>query len=122
MNRICRLTLVASCALAPALAAVAALELNSQPTSPAKPHGKQEGEKGTLPEKALLRGVVTELDAAGGRVQIQGQWHRVVSGQTHVLSGGKQVPVNRLKVGQKLKFTLAAGNSETKTLGIVYVP
>ena len=122
MNRVLRLTLVATCALAPALAAVAAEEVNSQPTNPARPHGKSEGAKGALPEKALLEGVVTGLDAAGGRVQIQGQWHRIVSGQTQILSGGKQVSANSLKVGQKLKFTAAAGNSETKTLGMVYVP
>ena len=122
MKRVFRLTLAVTCALAPALAAVAAEEVNSQPTSPARPHGNSESGRGTSPEKSLLQGVVTELDAPGSRVQIQGQWHRVVSGQTQILSGGKQVNANSLKVGQKLKFTLASGSTQAKTLGMVYVP
>jgi hypothetical protein len=122
MNRVLKLTLVASCAFAPPLAAIAAEEVNSQSTSPARPHGKSEAAKRALPETALLEGTVTGLDTAGGRVQIQGQWHRVVSGETQVLSGGKQVNPTSLKVGQKLKFTLAAGNTHAKTLGMVYAP
>lgn len=121
MNRRIRSIFVAACAWVPALAAVAALEVNSQPSGPARPHAKSEGAKRAQPDKAPFEGVVTALDATGARVQIQGQWYTVAAGHTQVSSGGKQVPASSLKVGQKLKFNLAAGG-DSKTLGTVYAP
>jgi hypothetical protein len=70
----------------------------------------------------VLHGTVTELDAKGDRVAIQGRWYRIDSGQTKYLKAGQVVQSVSLNKGQALRFTLSARPGDPPTLGVVYVP
>jgi hypothetical protein len=71
---------------------------------------------------ALREGVITALSADGHRVEVQGNWLRVVAGRTRFFQRGTEVTARQLQKGSKVKFTLAPGETDHATLGVVYVP
>jgi hypothetical protein len=74
-------------------------------------------------ESASLRhGVVTALDPAGTRLQVQGIWLEVVAGKTQLLRDGKPASVGTLKVGDAIRFTLAPAAVDGQALRVIYVP
>ena len=71
---------------------------------------------------SLRQGVVGDVSANGERVYVNGTWLFVAEGTTRLFRQGRAVPATSLSKGQLLKFTLAPGAADRKTLGIVYVP
>jgi hypothetical protein len=71
---------------------------------------------------SLRQGVVTALAPGGDRVEIQGQWHRIDPTRSRFVRDGRVVRSDALQKGQALRYTLLAGQGESSTLGIVYVP
>jgi hypothetical protein len=71
---------------------------------------------------SLRQGLVAEVNAKGDAVLINGSWLAVADGRTVLFQRGRSVPASALNKGQVVKFTLAPGVADRKTLGVVYVP
>lgn len=73
-------------------------------------------------QASLLQGVVTEVNAAAGVVEIQRRKYRVVPGSTQVIRSGQTASINAISKGQSLRFTVLVAKSGDQILGVVYVP
>jgi hypothetical protein len=82
-------------------------------SNPARPDAADRDDSASLRE-----GVVTSVSPDGDRVEIQGNWLKVVAGQTRVFRRGTAVTARQIDKGAKVKFTLKPDS----TLGVVYVP
>ncbi len=71
---------------------------------------------------SLRQGVVGAVGANGDAVLVNGSWFVIVEGRTQVFRNGRPAPAGTLAKGQRVKFTLAPGTVDRKTLGVVYVP
>jgi hypothetical protein len=72
---------------------------------------------------SMREGSISAISPKGDQVQINGSWLRVKSTHTHLFRGGRPMKQEDLAVGQKVRFTLAAGGEARRaTLGAVYVP
>ena len=71
---------------------------------------------------SMREGVITALSAKRDRVEINGSWLKLADRKTHLFRHGRAVTRDELAKGQKVKFTMAAGDAEHATLGAVYVP
>ena len=91
----------------------APVESTVRESSPAQPQAALRDESASLRE-----GVVTSVSPDGDRIEIQGNWLKVVAGQTRVFRRGAAVTAKQIEKGTKVKFTLKADS----TLGVVYVP
>ena len=70
---------------------------------------------------SLRQGVVAAVSADAAWVYVNGSWLRIASG-TKLFRQGRPVAAGALAKGQLLRFTLATGAADRKTLGVVYVP
>lgn len=115
------LTLLAM-AISGHVANVNAVDLNL-PSSGAN-HPPSKGTTGLPAEDQshMRSGVITAVEFAGKKVEIDRQWYSIVGGQTQVFKSGKSVRTDVLKPGQAIKFTVTQSGSEGKKLGAVYVP
>ena len=74
-------------------------------------------------ESASLRqGTIGALDPRTGRVQVQGIWLDVVAGRTQLLRGDRAAPLDTLKVGESIRFTVLPGSGAAPTLKVIYAP
>lgn len=71
---------------------------------------------------SLRQGVVADLSPKGDWVFVNGSWLAIVEGRTRLFQSGRTAQPDALRKGQLLKFTLAPGTADRKTLGVVYVP
>lgn len=71
---------------------------------------------------SLRRGMVDSVSASGDAVLIHGSWFFIVEGRTQLFRDGRAASAGALAKGQWVKFTLAPGTADRKTLGVVYVP
>lgn len=71
---------------------------------------------------SLRQGVVADVNTGANTVYINGQWLSIAEGSTRLFRQGRPVQADTLRKGQRLKFTLAPGTGDRKTLGVVYVP
>jgi hypothetical protein len=71
---------------------------------------------------SLRQGVVADVNTSANTVYINGSWLRIAEGSTRLFQQGRPVQADALRKGQRLKFTLAPGAADRKTLGVVYVP
>ena len=73
---------------------------------------------------SLREGLITNVEPQANRLQVQGVWLQAVPGKTVVIRDGRAVPLDALRKGQVVKYTLAVGaaSSSPATLGAVYVP
>jgi hypothetical protein len=71
---------------------------------------------------SLRQGVIGAVSTAGDAVLVNGAWFVIVEGRTQVFRDGRPAPAGTLAKGQQVKFTLAPGTPDHKTLGVVYVP
>jgi hypothetical protein len=71
---------------------------------------------------SLRQGVVADVSPKADWVYINGSWLRIAEGSTRLFRQGRPVQAGALSKGQLLKFTLAPGAADRKTLGVVYVP
>lgn len=71
---------------------------------------------------SLRQGVVGAVSANGDAVLVNGTWFVIVEGRTQVFRNGRPAPAGTLAKGQQVKFTLAPGTVDRKTLGVVYAP
>ncbi len=71
---------------------------------------------------SLRQGVVTALAPKGDRLQVQGIWCDVGADQTLVLRGGQRVPLESVRAGETIKFTVAPGAAERPTIRVIYAP
>jgi hypothetical protein len=69
---------------------------------------------------SMREGVINAV--APDQVEINGTWLKLAEGKTRVFRNGQAVKARELAKGQKVKFTLAAGDGAHATLGAVYVP
>ena len=71
---------------------------------------------------SLRQGVVADVSPNADWVYVNGAWLRITEGSTRLFRQGRAVQPSSLSKGQVLKFTLAPGVADRKTLGVVYVP
>jgi len=71
---------------------------------------------------SLRQGIVADISAKGDWVFVNGSWLGIVDGHTVLFRNGRPVRADVLRKGQPLRFTLAPGVADRKTLGVVYVP
>lgn len=71
---------------------------------------------------SLRLGVVDLVNANGDAVLVNGAWFFIVEGRTQLFRNGRPAPAGALAKGQVVKFTLAPGVADRRTLGVVYVP
>ena len=71
---------------------------------------------------SLRQGMVGSVSASGDAVLVNGAWFFIVEGRTQLFRDGRPAPAGALANGQWLKFTLAPGTADRRTLGVVYVP
>ena len=71
---------------------------------------------------SLREGVISGVNASRDQVEINGSWLKLAAGKTRIFRQGHALNSGDLVKGQKVKFTLAAGDAERVTLGVVYVP
>ena len=71
---------------------------------------------------SLRQGVVADVSPNADWVYVNGAWLRITEGSTRLFRQGRAVQPSTLSKGQVLKFTLAPGVADRKTLGVVYVP
>lgn len=71
---------------------------------------------------SLRQGLVGSVSASGDAVLVNGAWFFIVEGRTQLFRNGRPAPAGALAKGQLVKFTLAPGTADRKTLGVVYVP
>ena len=71
---------------------------------------------------SLRQGMVGSVSASGDAVLVNGAWFFIVEGRTQLFRDGRPAPAGALAKGQWLKFTLAPGTADRRTLGVVYVP
>jgi hypothetical protein len=71
---------------------------------------------------SLREGIVADVGANGDKVLINGSWLAVAAGRTTLFQRGRPVSATALSKGQLVKFTLAPGSADRRTLGVVYVP
>lgn len=122
MNRIKMTVTLLAMAISGHVANVNAVDLNL-PSSVAN-HPPSKGTTGMPAEdkRHMRSGVITTVESAGTKVEIDRQWYSIVGGQTQVFQRGKLVRTDVLKPGQAIKFTVTQSGSEGKKLGAVYVP
>ena len=122
MNRTRMILTLLAMAFSGHVANVNAVDLNL-PSSGAN-HPPSKGATGMpADDKSHMRsGVITTVESAGTKVEIDRQWYSIVGGQTQVFQRGKLVRTDVLKPGQAIKFTVTRSGSEGKKLGAVYVP
>jgi len=70
---------------------------------------------------SLRRGTVEAVDGRGTRVQVQGIWLDLVAGQTQLLRSGTRAPLETLKAGEAIRFTVSAGTA-APALKVIYAP
>ena len=83
---------------------------------------KAETSRATDANHAMREGVVTRIDPQGGRLEIQGEWHSMVWGETHLYQHGHSARPDALKVGQAIRYSVLEGGAGSKRLGVLYVP
>ena len=71
---------------------------------------------------SLRQGMVTALDERGKRVQVQGIWLDVAGGKTQLSRHGQPAPIDSLRVGEAIRFTVAPGSAEAPSLRVIYAP
>jgi hypothetical protein len=71
---------------------------------------------------SLRQGVVDAVSTKGDAVRVNGAWFVLIEGHTQVFRDGRPAPAGALVKGLQVKFTLAPGTTDQKTLGVVYVP
>lgn len=71
---------------------------------------------------SLRQGIIAAIGAKGDVILVNGSWLGIVDGQTVLFRQGKPVRSDVLRKGQQLRFTLAPGAADRRTLGVVYVP
>ncbi len=71
---------------------------------------------------SLRQGRVDAVAPNGDSIYINGAWVAIVVGRTRLFRQGRAVQPDVLGKGQVLRFTLAPGGAEPRTLGVVYVP
>ena len=82
---------------------------------------KTETAPATDTNHAMREGVVTRIDPQGGKIEIQGQWHSVVWGETQIYHNGHSARPDVLKVGQAIRYSVLASDARGKRLGVLYV-
>ena len=100
---------------------VGAVEVGKGAAQPARQANSVQAPARVEPSAKLIEGVVTQLDIARGKVEIQGQWHSIAWGRTQIFQNGHSVRPDALKVGQAVSYSSAEGAAGTKQLGLVYV-
>ena len=70
---------------------------------------------------SIRLGVVTAIGDQRDRIQVNGNWLKVVSGTTRLFRQGRAATINDIVKGQTVRFTLASA-ADRATLGVVYVP
>ena len=73
-------------------------------------------------ESSLHEGVITIVDTLRDRIKVNGSWLYIDSQRTRLFRHGQAVQASALTVGQLLKFTLSAANSEHRVPNVIYVP
>ncbi|MDH3209372.1 MAG: hypothetical protein OEM00_08645 [Burkholderiaceae bacterium] len=76
----------------------------------------------TSPAKNILSGSVTDIDASGSQVQIDGRWYVIKQGRTQLLRNGLPLNTGVLSKGQKVRFSMASQTAGELALGVIYVP
>ena len=82
---------------------------------------KAETTRATDASHAMRDGVVTRIDPQGGRIEIQGQWHSLVWGETQIYHNGHSARPDVLKVGQAIRYSVSESDARGKRLGVLYV-
>lgn len=82
---------------------------------------KAETTRATDASHAMREGVVTRIDLQAGKIEIQGQWHSLVSGETQIYHNGHSARPDVLKVGQAIRYSVSASDARGKRLGVLYV-
>jgi hypothetical protein len=70
----------------------------------------------------LRGGVITRVDLANSRIEIEGQWCSIVWGQTQLFQQGHSARPDALKAGMAVKFSVSEGEAGAKRLGVLYAP
>ena len=71
---------------------------------------------------SLRQGVVTAVSPNADAVFVNGTWLRIEPGVTQLYRQGQATQSSQLNKGQLVRFTLAPGSADRRTLGVVYVP
>jgi len=71
---------------------------------------------------SLRRGSIDAVDGRGMRVQVQGIWLDLVAGQTQLLRNGKRAPLDTLKAGEAIRFTVSASATAAPAMKVIYAP
>ena len=105
-----------------------AITIGSGPAAPAVAAAvPTSGDPATAAQQAddsnsIREGAITEVGAKSDRILVNGSWLKVIAGKTRLFRRGIEVSRDVLETGQKLRFTLAPGEVDRSTLGVVYVP
>ncbi len=71
---------------------------------------------------AMREGVVTGINLQAGRLEIRGQWHSMVWGETQIYQNGHSARPDALRVGQEIRYSVVESDAGVKRLGVLYVP
>ncbi len=71
---------------------------------------------------SMREGVISAVNEKRDQVEINGTWLTVVAGKTQLFRKGRNVKLDELEKGQKVRFTLLSGATGRATLGAIYVP
>ena len=115
--------LIATCAAlaGPALAARVGGETAPAPAT-VQGLTQQPATSQTDESASLRQGTITAVDAKGARLQVQGVWLGVVDGKTIAMRGGRPAELASLRVGETIRFTVAADTPEAASLRLIYAP
>jgi hypothetical protein len=121
--RLIQVSLLASALLATGVSHAARALDAPPPTREAVVNAPQADAAAQADDRTSLRqGVISAIGTKGDAVLINGSWLGIVNGQTVLFRQGKPVRPDVLRKGQQLRFTLAPGAADRRTLGVVYVP
>jgi len=82
-----------------------------------------EAVRGSSSAAATRAGIVTELDVAGERIEIDGVAFRVVPGRTQVFRAGRPLDLAVWAAqakGQRIQYTTSPGGVAVPVLGVVH--
>ena len=98
------------------------VEVSQAGAQRAGPTIKVQTSRATQANHAVRVGVVTRIDPQAGRLEIQGQWHSMVWGETLIYQHGHSARPDALKVGQTIRYSVLEGAAGSRRLGVLYVP